>query len=116
MTHAITPATDTPWWRRLIALEPAVVKGLIGLLVALALIWGVDLTPLGDRLSQSADVLGSIIALLTPLWIRGSVTPDALVVERAARDHDLGAVVLAGPANDRLDDGVLVRPLSTPAD
>jgi len=95
MTHALTPDTGKSWWSRLLTIEPAIVKGVIGALVALGLIWGVDLTPLGDQLTQTADILGSLVAILTPVWIRQSVTPDAKVVQTVEPD---GRIV-AGPAS-----------------
>lgn len=95
MTHALTPDTGKSWWSRLLTIEPAIVKGVVGALVALGLIWGVDLTPLGDRLTQTADILGSLVAILTPVWIRQSVTPDAKVVQTVEPD---GRIV-AGPAS-----------------
>jgi len=98
MSHVAVP-NDLPFWRRLLALEPAVIKGVIGALVALGLIWGADFTALGDQLTRTADVLGSIVAILTPLWIRQSVTPTSRVVSVANPD---GAVV-AGPASPLLD-------------
>lgn len=81
--------------KRLLATEPAIVKGAIGFLVSLGLIWGLDFTALGDQLSQTADIVGSLIALLTPVWIRASVTPSVAVVEEIKN-----GVKVAGPAND----------------
>lgn len=75
--------------------EPAVWKGIIGLVVSGLLIWGVDLTDVGEKLSQTADVIGSLIPLLTAVWIRGSVTPNdkvAVTVEPGAPE------TVAGPA------------------
>lgn len=89
--------------KRLLATEPAIVKGAIGLLVALGLIWGLDFTTVGDQLSQTADVLGSLVALLTPVWIRASVTPSVAVVEEIKH-----GVKVAGPANDLPDGTVIV--------
>lgn len=105
MSHVLPPAAGESGWKRLLKLEPAIVKGLIGLLVSLGLIWGVDLTSVGDQLSQTADVVGSIIALLTPLWIRTSVTPDAKVVASV----DTHGTVVAGAASP-LPTGTVVDP------
>lgn len=109
MTHALTPAAGKSRWSRLLTIEPAIVKGVIGALVALALIWGVDLTPLGEQLSQSADVLGSLVAILTPVWIRQSVTPDAKVVQTVEPD---GRIV-AGPASPAPTGATLGRATTT---
>lgn len=91
-------------FKRLLATEPAIVKGAIGLLVALGLIWGFDFTQVGDQLAQTADVVGSLVALLTPVWIRASVRPDAVIV--ASKDKDGNTV--AGPAHT-LPDGVILE-------
>lgn len=85
--------------------EPAVWKGIIAALVSAALIWGVDLTEWGDKLSQTADVIGVLIPLLAGLWIRQSVTPDAKVVERVTTNGE----VVAGPANDVVTEGIVIR-------
>lgn len=90
--HALTAAI---WWERLLSLEPVVVKGVIGALVTLGLIWGADFTALGDQLTQTADVLGTLVALLTPLWIRSSVTPAVRVVQVVRAD----GTVVAGSAS-----------------
>lgn len=108
--HAL-PTADAPLWRRLAALEPAVVRGLIGAVVALGLIWGIDLTALGDQLTATADILGTIALLLTPLWVRQATTPTSVVVEQVDRHMQYGAVVIAGPANDRLPEGEPIRDL-----
>src|SRR4051794_10673440 len=104
-------APSAAWWRRLAVLEPAVVRGLIGAAVALGLIWGVDLTDLGDKLTRTADVVGSIVALLTPLWVRQATSPAVLV--EARWDPDTGDTV-AGPAALAVDGTVVeVRPVVT---
>ena len=92
-------ALPTSWWHRLLTLEPAVVRGVIGALVALGLIWGLDLTDLGEKLTQTADVLGSLVALLTPLWVRQATSPAKLVEARV----DGRGVTVAGPAAEVAD-------------
>lgn len=89
------PADQLPWWRKALALEPALVKGAIALVVAGLLIWGVDVSDVGDRIAQTADVLGALVALLSPLWIRQSVSPAARVVQTVLPD----GTVVAGPAS-----------------
>jgi len=93
----------TRWLHHLAALEPALVRGAIGLAVAGLLIWGVDLTPLGDKLQATTDVLGGLVALLAPLWIRRAVTPAAAVIARVndpRKDPD-EVYYLAGGYADR---------------
>lgn len=92
-------------FKRLLATEPAIVKGAIGLLVALGLIWGFDFTQVGDQLAQTADVVGSLVALLTPVWIRASVRPDATVVQAIEPD----GTVVAGPASPLPTGTVIAR-------
>lgn len=99
MGHYAAPTNDMPLWRRLLTLEPAVVRGVIGAVVSLGLIWGFDLTPWGDRLTQTADILGTLVLLLTPLWVRHGVTPAASVVAKV--DPKSGDVV-NGPAADTI--------------
>ncbi|HEY9249248.1 MAG TPA: hypothetical protein VIO38_08960 [Rariglobus sp.] len=92
-------ALPTAGWHRLLTLEPALVRGVIGALVALGLIWGLDFTAIGDRLAQSADILGSLVALLTAWWTRSAVTPASQVEARV----DSGGVTVAGPASPQPD-------------
>jgi len=90
--------------------EPAVVKGIIGLVVAGLLIWGVDYTAVGEQLAATADIIGALIPLVTSLWIRQSVTPTVAVVEQVNSE---GAVV-AGPANELVPVGEPIRAHEVP--
>lgn len=90
--HAALPES---WWSKLLKLEPAVVKGVVGLLVSLGLVWGADFTQLGEQLKETADIVGSVVVLLTSWWIRSSVTPWWKVA--AAVDINSGKFV-AGPS------------------
>lgn len=83
--------------RDLIAHEPVVVRTAIGLIVSLGLVWGVDLTNVGEQVAQTADILGALVALLGVAWARQGATPAATVV--ATREPS-GALV-AGPASDQ---------------
>lgn len=99
MGRYAAPTTDLPLWRRLLTLEPAVVRGVIGAVVAIGLLWGVDLTPWGDRLADTADILAGLVLLLTTWWVRSGVTPAASVVAKV--DPKSGDVV-DGPAADAI--------------
>jgi hypothetical protein len=69
-------AATQHWYSRIEGREVAIFRGVVAALVAIALIWGVDLTELGSKLEQTADILGTVVfGLLGPLWIRGGVTP-----------------------------------------
>lgn len=90
--HSALPES---WWSKLLKLEPAVVKGVIGALASLGLVWGADFTQLSEQLKESADIIGSIVVLLTAGWIRNSVTPWWKVA--ATVDVNSGEFV-AGPS------------------
>lgn len=60
-------------WAWMQRVEPAMVRGVISALVGLGLIWGIDLTTLGEQLTQTADIIGAVIVLLSPLWVRQGV-------------------------------------------
>lgn len=73
-------ATAPSRWRRLLSLEPALVRGAVGSVVTVGLVWGVDLSDLGERVATTADVvLGTLLPLLAAWWIRGAVVPRAKV-------------------------------------
>jgi hypothetical protein len=89
------------WFRRLIALEPALVRQAIGLVVAGLLIWGLDYTALGDQLMGTTDVIGALIAVVTQFWARQHTTPAAAVIARVTNPLDSAdqAVYVAGGYN-----------------
>lgn len=94
MTHMSTVSKMTGW-KRLLTIEPALVRGVIGAIVSIGLIWGLDFTGIGEQLAQTADIVGGLVVLLTAWWTRSAVTPAALVVEEVKPD---GRVV-AGEAS-----------------
>lgn len=94
MTH-MAPVTRLSGWKKLLTVEPALVRGVIGAIVSIGLIWGLDFTGVGEQLAQTADIVGGLVVLLTAWWTRSAVTPAALVVEEVKPD---GRVV-AGEAS-----------------
>jgi len=86
--------------------EPVSIGGGVIALVAAVLpvlvLFGVDLTE-----AQIAGIQGVVVAVvaLVTIVMRGKVTPDIKVVERVGA----GTEVVAGPANDRVAEGVVVR-------
>lgn len=94
MTHS-SPVRRMSLGQRLLTIEPALVKGVIGALVSIGLIWGVDFTDLGEQIKDTADIVGGLVVLLTAWWTRSSVTPTALVVEQVDADGHR----IAGPAS-----------------
>lgn len=83
--------------------EPVVWKTVVGGIVTLALIWGFDLTFLGDQVNQSLDVLVTLLPALslalTGLWIRNGVTAPG----NTAVVLDKDGHTVAGPALDAPD-------------
>lgn len=103
VSHIAEPAPQSAW-RRLLALEPAVVRGVIAALVLVLGLWGVDVADLGGRVETTILTLLTLVPLLSAWWTRAAVTPNARVVE-SVRD----GVVEAGPANDLVVTGDVVR-------
>lgn len=91
----LSPIRNMGWLKKLVTLEPALVRGIVGALVAIGLVWGVDFTGVGEQISETADIVGGLVALLTPWWTRAAVTPAALVVEEVKPD----GTTVAGPAS-----------------
>lgn len=104
MTH-LSPIRNMGWLKKLVTMEPALVRGIVGALVAIGLVWGVDFTGLGEQISQTADIIGGLVALLTPWAIRAAVTPAALVVEEVKPD----GTTVAGPASPLPTGQVITR-------
>lgn len=91
--------------RDLIAREPVVVRTVIGLVVAAALVWGVDLTDVGERIAQTVEIVAAIVAALGLAWARQGATPSRDVVAVVEPD----GTTVAGPASP-LPDGTPVMP------
>lgn len=103
------PARNMTLWQRIRTFDPALVRGVVGAIVAIGLIWGVDFTGVGEQIAQTADIVGGLVSLLTAWWIRSAVTPAARVVESV----DQNGVVIAGPASPRPTGEVIrVNPLT----
>lgn len=83
--------------RELVTREPVVIRTVITTLVSIGLIWGVDLTELGTRVADTADLVGVLVAAVGVAWVRQGVTPASTVV---ATQEPSGAIV-AGPASDK---------------
>ena len=78
--------------------EPALVAGLVQAVLALLVAFGLDLT--GEQTASILAVTAALLAVLT----RAQVTPVVDVVE-----HRDGREVVAGPANDLVIEGAVVR-------
>ena len=80
--------------------EPALVAGLVQAVLALLVAFGLDLT--GEQTASILAVTAALLAVLT----RAQVTPYVDVLE-----HRDGTEVVAGPANDMVGEGAVVREL-----
>ena len=80
--------------------EPALVAGLVQAVLALLVAFGLDVSA-----EQTASILAVTAALLAVVT-RAQVTPVVDVVE-----HRDGTEVVAGPANDMVGEGAVVRVL-----
>ena len=101
MTHALTSPTETtPWWKRVLALEPVVVLTVIRAVLVLA---GAVLAGFGLAVPESFEpwLVGVVIAFyalveaVTAAITRARATPTAKVVQTVEPD---GRIV-AGPAS-----------------
>ena len=80
--------------------EPALVSGLVSAVIALAVSFGLDWT--AEQVGAVMAVVAAVLAVLT----RAQVTPHVDVLE-----HAVDGEVVAGPANDMVDEGAVVREL-----
>ena len=80
--------------------EPALVTGLVAAVIALGVSFGLDLS--GEQTGAIMALTSAILAVVT----RQQVTPYADVVEQLD-----GTEVVAGPANDLVVEGAVVREL-----
>lgn len=74
------------WFQRLLEFEPARVRAIIAALVALAAIWGFNISGIGDQVGGSWELLYALIPLVLGEVIRPAVRPEKRVV--AALDSE----------------------------
>lgn len=94
--------------KRLLTLEPALVKAMVGFVVLVGSVIGINLAPIGQGTETIVLAFLGLVPLVVGWWTRGSVTPNALIVERQE-----GGKVVAGPANELIPDGERVRLLGS---
>lgn len=85
--------------------EPALVSGLVSAVIALAVSFGADLS--SEQVGAVMAVVAAVLAVVT----RSQVTPHVNVVEQLD-----GTEVVAGPANDLVVEGAVVRETVEPLD
>lgn len=85
---------DLPWLKRLMALEPALVRGVIVAVVGLAAYFGLDWAAGGEQVGAVVFGLIAVLAAVQALWTRVVVTPSDKVAAVLRPDGQLEA----GPA------------------
>lgn len=85
--------------------EPALISGLVSAVIALAVSFGADLS--SEQVGAVMAVVAAVLAVLT----RAQVTPHVNVVE-----HAVDGEVVAGPANELVAEGHVVREIVEPLD
>ena len=85
--------------------EPALVSGLVSAVIALAVSFGLDWT--AEQVGAVMAVVVAILAVVT----RQQVTPHVDVLE-----HAVDGEVIAGPANELVAEGHVVREIVEPLD
>lgn len=99
---------DLPWLKRLMALEPALVRAVIVAVVGLAAYFGLDWAAGGEQVNLIIFGLIALLAAVQAVWTRTVVSPAAKVGAVLRPDGQLEA----GPAAPQTD-GALVL-LETP--
>lgn len=100
MSHTLLPATGSPWWKRVLALEPVVVLTVIRAVLVLA---GAVLAGFGLAVPETFEpwLVGVVVAFyavveaVTAAVARARATPNARVVQSVEPD----GTVVAGPAS-----------------
>ena len=70
------------WWARVRLLEPARVRAVVASLVAIGVIWGLDVSPWADRVTETWALIFPLLAVIQGLvqgeWTRTVVSPSAV--------------------------------------
>lgn len=93
---------DNPWWRRLMLLEPAVVKPLIVAIVGVGATLGFDWATGGERVSASWAAIFGVLTVLAGLWTRVSTVAYARTAAIQRSDGQLEAGPAAPQQNGEL--------------
>ncbi len=98
MSHAaLTPVTDsTPWWRRLLSLEPVAVQAVVRAVFVLAGTLGLTIPDeVSGKALAAVAAFYALVEVATTLWARSRVTPQDKVVQSVEPNGE----ILAGPAS-----------------
>ena len=82
--------------------EPALVTGLVAATIALGISFGLELS------KEQVGAIMAFVAAILAFVVRQQVTPYVDVVERAVDGE-----VVAGPANELVTEGAVVREIDT---
>lgn len=78
--------------------EPALILGAVNAAIAVGVAFGLPVTP------EQVGLINALAAAVVAVIVRQAVTPNVSVAERVEGDR-----VIAGPANDIVTTGALVR-------
>ena len=104
--HALNAS---PWWKRILTLEPALVRTVVGGIVFILSTWGIDAAAIGDQVITTVITALAIFGAVAA-WTRSAVRPDATVVQAVKPD----GTVIAGPASALPTGMVISRPGDNP--
>lgn len=90
---------DLPWVKRVLALEPALVRGVIVAVVGLAAYFGLDWAAGGEQVGSVVFGLIAVLAAVQALWTKAAVVPVAKAAAILRSDGQLEA----GPAAPQTD-------------
>lgn len=67
------------WWVRLRTMEPAMLRGIVGAVVVALGYWGVNVSDVADKISNSYAALFPVVILVISWWTRSVVYSPASV-------------------------------------
>ena len=97
------------WWDKVRTFEPQLLRGILTAVVALAAMFGLELTPYADKIDEMWILVFPLIPLIQAWWTRRVTEPTAVVVEKVEQN----GTVVAGAANE-LPTGLEIRELGEP--
>ena len=65
-------------WDRVRLLEPAMLRGILTAIVAALAVWGVNLSPWADRVSDTWALIFPLLAVIQAWWTRTVVSPSTV--------------------------------------
>ena len=87
--HALTAS---PWWKRVLTLEPALVRTVVGGIVYILAVWGIDAADIGEQV-ESAGLRQAAVIIVGPALAAEGFADSHLYGTRIARRRSTDAVV-----------------------